>query len=160
MRVLSVASEIFPLVKTGGLADVAGALPGALAREGVAVRTLVPGYPAVLGASEGVGGRCTVTITCSAARPGCCREPPAVSTFSCSMRRISTSAPADSYGDAGRPGLARQRAALRGAGLGGGRDRTRAGSGLRAGRRACPRLAGGLAPAYLALRAAGLVRAR
>jgi len=29
MRVLSVASEIFPLVKTGGLADVAGALPGA-----------------------------------------------------------------------------------------------------------------------------------
>ena len=32
----SVASELFPLVKTGGLADVAGALPGALAREGVA----------------------------------------------------------------------------------------------------------------------------
>ncbi len=27
MRVLSVASEIFPLIKTGGLADVAGALP-------------------------------------------------------------------------------------------------------------------------------------
>src|SRR5215207_4940891 len=53
MRVLSVASEIFPLVKTGGLADVAGALPGALAREGVAVRSLVPGYPAVLSASVG-----------------------------------------------------------------------------------------------------------
>jgi starch synthase len=48
MRVLSVASEIFPLVKTGGLADVAGALPRALSREGVAVRSLVPGYPAVL----------------------------------------------------------------------------------------------------------------
>jgi starch synthase len=48
MRVLSVASEIFPLVKTGGLADVAGALPRALAAEGVAVRSLVPGYPAVL----------------------------------------------------------------------------------------------------------------
>ena len=30
---LSIASEIYPLVKTGGLADVAGALPGALARE-------------------------------------------------------------------------------------------------------------------------------
>ena len=28
IRVLSVASEIYPLVKTGGLADVAGALPG------------------------------------------------------------------------------------------------------------------------------------
>ena len=30
MRVLSVASEVYPLVKTGGLADVAGALPPAL----------------------------------------------------------------------------------------------------------------------------------
>lgn len=50
--VLSVASEVFPLVKTGGLADVAGALPPALAAEGVAVRTLLPGYPAVLAALE------------------------------------------------------------------------------------------------------------
>jgi starch synthase len=48
LPVLAVTSEIFPLVKTGGLADVAGALPGALANEGVAVTTLVPGYPAVL----------------------------------------------------------------------------------------------------------------
>ena len=48
MRVLSIASELFPLVKTGGLADVAGALPGALAPLGVEMRTLVPGYPAVL----------------------------------------------------------------------------------------------------------------
>ncbi|MBL0141114.1 MAG: glycogen synthase GlgA [Betaproteobacteria bacterium] len=47
-RVLSVASEVFPLVKTGGLGDVAGALPPALAAEGIAVRTLVPGYPAVM----------------------------------------------------------------------------------------------------------------
>jgi starch synthase len=44
---------MFPLVKTGGLADVAGALPGALAREGVEVRTLLPGYPAVLARLEG-----------------------------------------------------------------------------------------------------------
>ncbi|WP_419826602.1 glycogen synthase GlgA [Sphingomonas sp.] len=51
--VLSVASEVYPLVKTGGLADVAGALPGALARHGVAMRTLVPGYPPVLAALEG-----------------------------------------------------------------------------------------------------------
>ena len=49
-RVLSVTSECAPLVKTGGLADVAGALPGALAGEGVEMRTLLPGYPAVLGA--------------------------------------------------------------------------------------------------------------
>jgi starch synthase len=48
LAVLSVASESYPLIKTGGLADVAGALPAALAAEGIAVRTLVPGYPAVL----------------------------------------------------------------------------------------------------------------
>ncbi|SLN37999.1 Glycogen synthase 1 [Roseivivax jejudonensis] len=53
MRVLSVASECVPLVKTGGLADVAGALPGALAREGVEMRTLLPGYPAVMAAADG-----------------------------------------------------------------------------------------------------------
>lgn len=47
LRVLQVASEAFPLVKTGGLADVVGALPGALAREGVEVRTLLPLYRAV-----------------------------------------------------------------------------------------------------------------
>ncbi|ONG51791.1 starch synthase [Pseudoroseomonas deserti] len=46
--VLSVASELYPLIKTGGLADVAGALPGALAAEGIAVHSLLPGYPAVM----------------------------------------------------------------------------------------------------------------
>src|SRR5450631_3402155 len=50
MRVLSVASEVYPIVKTGGLADVTGALPGALARERIDVSTLVPGYRAVLDA--------------------------------------------------------------------------------------------------------------
>jgi len=48
IRVLSVASEAVPLVKTGGLADVAGALPAAVAPHGVAMTTLVPGYPAVM----------------------------------------------------------------------------------------------------------------
>ena len=48
LNVLSVASEIYPLIKTGGLADVVGALPLALAREGLAVRTLIPGYPAAM----------------------------------------------------------------------------------------------------------------
>jgi starch synthase len=47
IEVLSVASEVYPLIKTGGLADVAGALPGALSGHGVTMRTLVPGYPAV-----------------------------------------------------------------------------------------------------------------
>ncbi len=49
MKVLSVTSECYPLIKTGGLADVAGALPGALTAEGVEMRTLLPGYPAVMG---------------------------------------------------------------------------------------------------------------
>ncbi|KAA9007961.1 glycogen synthase GlgA [Histidinibacterium aquaticum] len=53
VRILSVASECAPLVKTGGLADVAGALPGALAAEGVEMVTLLPGYPAVLSALAG-----------------------------------------------------------------------------------------------------------
>ena len=48
MRVLSVTSECVPLVKTGGLADVAGALPGALRPHGAEMRTLLPGYPAVM----------------------------------------------------------------------------------------------------------------
>lgn len=52
LRLLSVASEIFPLIKTGGLADVVGALPAALAQENVETRTLVPGYPAVMGALD------------------------------------------------------------------------------------------------------------
>ncbi|HYD29351.1 MAG TPA: glycogen synthase GlgA [Azospirillaceae bacterium] len=47
MRILHVVSEIYPLVKTGGLADVAGALPAAQARLGADVRVLVPGYPQI-----------------------------------------------------------------------------------------------------------------
>ena len=53
LAVLSVASEAVPLVKTGGLADVVGALPGAVAAHGVAMTTLLPGYPAVLAALGG-----------------------------------------------------------------------------------------------------------
>ncbi len=48
MKVLGVASECFPIIKTGGLADVVGALPAALAPHGVEITTLLPGYPAVL----------------------------------------------------------------------------------------------------------------
>ena len=52
MRVLHVAAEVFPLVKTGGLADVVAALPVALAEQGADVRLLLPGYPAVLEAVQ------------------------------------------------------------------------------------------------------------
>jgi len=48
LDVLAVASEIYPLIKTGGLADVVGALPASLKAEGVGVRTLIPGYPSVI----------------------------------------------------------------------------------------------------------------
>jgi starch synthase len=48
MKVLSVTSEIFPLVKTGGLADVAGSLPLALRQYGIETKTLLPGYPSVM----------------------------------------------------------------------------------------------------------------
>src|SRR6266576_2631806 len=50
IRVLSVASEIYPMIKTGGLADVVGALPAALKAYGIETRTLVPGYPDVINA--------------------------------------------------------------------------------------------------------------
>ncbi len=53
LTALSVVSEVYPLIKTGGLADVAGALPLALTAEGVSTHVLVPGYPSVLAALEG-----------------------------------------------------------------------------------------------------------
>lgn len=48
MRVLFVTSEIAPLIKTGGLADVSAALSAALHGMGVDIRVLLPGYPQVL----------------------------------------------------------------------------------------------------------------
>jgi starch synthase len=48
LRVLFATSEVFPLIKTGGLADVSGSLPTALQNLGVDIRILMPGYPAVL----------------------------------------------------------------------------------------------------------------
>ena len=47
MKVLFATSEIAPWVKTGGLGDVAAALPPALQRAGLDVRVLVPWYPAI-----------------------------------------------------------------------------------------------------------------
>lgn len=48
MRVLHVLSELYPLIKTGGLADVGGALTLALRDRGVDVHVLLPGYPSVM----------------------------------------------------------------------------------------------------------------
>lgn len=54
MRVLSVAAEIFPYVKVGGLGDVMAALPKALRRLGVDCRVLVPGYPDLVDGLKGL----------------------------------------------------------------------------------------------------------
>jgi len=51
VRVLFVSSEIYPLAKTGGLADVSAALPLALTELGVDVRLVLPGYPQALAAA-------------------------------------------------------------------------------------------------------------
>src|SRR5689334_5444559 len=48
MKILMVASECVPLVKTGGLGDVVGALSGALARGGVEAAVALPAYGSVL----------------------------------------------------------------------------------------------------------------
>jgi starch synthase len=48
MKLLFVTSEAYPLVKTGGLGDVAYSLPVALQRADVDVRLLLPGYREVL----------------------------------------------------------------------------------------------------------------
>ncbi|HSO45324.1 MAG TPA: glycogen/starch synthase, partial [Rhodoferax sp.] len=49
MNVLQVSAEIFPLLKTGGLADIAGALPAALKAAGCDVRVLLPGFAPIMG---------------------------------------------------------------------------------------------------------------
>ena len=48
MKVLYACAEMFPLLKTGGLADVSAALPPALQQAGCEVRVFLPGFPAVL----------------------------------------------------------------------------------------------------------------
>ncbi|WP_170336242.1 glycogen synthase GlgA [Ruegeria arenilitoris] len=47
MKVLMVASECAPFIKTGGLADVVGALPAALSKQDIDCRILLPAYPSL-----------------------------------------------------------------------------------------------------------------
>jgi starch synthase len=51
LRVLFVASELFPLAKTGGLGDACAALPASLERLGADVRAMLPGYVSALDAA-------------------------------------------------------------------------------------------------------------
>jgi starch synthase len=54
VRVLYVTSEVFPLVKTGGLADVSAGLPAALNDLNVDTRLLLPGYPQAIVRAPGL----------------------------------------------------------------------------------------------------------
>lgn len=51
MRVLYVSTEVYPALKTGGLADVNAALPRALMAAGAQVRLLLPAFPALMAAA-------------------------------------------------------------------------------------------------------------
>lgn len=68
MKVLQVAAEVYPLVKTGGLADVVGALPQALTAQGAEVRLLLPGLPAVLAGVDELHTFCELGPMFGAAR--------------------------------------------------------------------------------------------
>ncbi len=54
MRVIYASTEVYPALKTGGLADVNAALPKTLRELGVDVRLLLPAYPAILKATIGL----------------------------------------------------------------------------------------------------------
>lgn len=70
LRILYATPECAPLVKTGGLGDVAGALPVALRRIGIDARVLLPGYRSVLAALPGAqpAGRTDAIARLPAAR--------------------------------------------------------------------------------------------
>lgn len=63
IRILFMTSEVYPLVKTGGLADVSASLPEALRQQGVDARILLPGYPAALTTARAAGGRRVARLT-------------------------------------------------------------------------------------------------
>ncbi len=68
MKVLHVGAEVFPLIKTGGLADVLGALPQALVEQGADVRLVLPGFPAILAGVNEQGLVCEIGPVFGAAR--------------------------------------------------------------------------------------------
>lgn len=68
MKVLIAAAEIFPLVKTGGLADVVGALPQALLAAGADVRLVLPGLPAIVDGAESLEPVCELGALFGAGR--------------------------------------------------------------------------------------------
>jgi starch synthase len=59
MRIAHVASELFPYLKTGGLADMVAALTGALVDRGHEVALFIPGYRKVLDGPHATGAKLT-----------------------------------------------------------------------------------------------------
>ena len=113
------------------------------------MRTLLPGYPAVMAALKAAEPVHSFGRSDRAPRRACSWGLPRVSTSSCSTRRISTIAPGDPYSGARRRRLARQSAALRRACPRRRRHRPRPPARLDAGHRPCHDWQAGLAPAYL-----------
>jgi len=68
MRVLYITAELYPWVKSGGLGDVAAALPPALIAEGIDVRLLLPGFRGFLDAFGGITDIARLTTPFAAER--------------------------------------------------------------------------------------------
>lgn len=72
MKVLLASAEVAPFAKVGGLADVAGSLPKALAQRGVDVRVIMPRYTEVTKAGEPLTRRLeTVYVPLPGVMSGC-----------------------------------------------------------------------------------------
>lgn len=67
MKTLLVTSEIYPFIKTGGLADVSSALPRALKAKGAKIATVTPGY-AQIKALKGKKSKKKITVEAPAGR--------------------------------------------------------------------------------------------
>ena len=78
LKILMLSAEMVPFAKTGGLADVTGALPKALQEHGHDVRVAMPRYgridPERFQASKHVAGPTRCQWTATARTPACCRR--------------------------------------------------------------------------------------
>jgi len=72
MQVLYITAELYPWVKSGGLGDVAAALPPALIAEGIDVRLLLPGFRGFLDAFPGITDIARLTTPFAAERVRVC----------------------------------------------------------------------------------------